>query len=46
MRLVKYRDVGMHTYTYFWVDSNDRMVSPFFDSESAAVKWSDQQSQS
>ena len=39
MKLVKYRDAGMSTYTYFWVNSEDRCVSPFFDTESEANKW-------
>ena len=40
MKLVKYRDAGMNTYTYFWVNEKDRMISPFFDSENDAIKWS------
>ena len=39
MRLIKYRDAGMHTYTYFWVDENERMCSPFFDSEKEAIDY-------
>ena len=39
MELVKYRDAGMNTYTWFWVDDQKRMVSPFFDSESEAWDW-------
>jgi hypothetical protein len=41
MRLIKYRDAGMHTYTFFWVDSKHRVVSPYFDSESEAKEWMD-----
>lgn len=37
--LIKYRDIGMQTYTYFWKDENDHMVSPFFDSEAEALVW-------
>lgn len=37
--LVKYRDTGMHTHTYFWKNEQERMVSPFFDSEKEAWDW-------
>ena len=37
--LVKYRDTGMHTHTYFWKNEHERMVSPFFDSEKEAYDW-------
>lgn len=37
--LIKYRDAGMSTYTYFWVDSQKRVVSPYFDSETEAQQW-------
>ena len=39
MKLVKYRDAGMHTYTYFWVDDSGRCKSPFFNSEKEAWDW-------
>ena len=39
MELIKYRDAGMHTYTYFWIDKNKRCVSPYFDSSSDATDW-------
>ena len=39
MELIKYRDIGMSTYTYFWKNDNDQMVSPFFDSEAEAMAW-------
>ena len=39
LELVKYRDAGMNTYTYFWVDSNRRTVSPYFDSDKEAMEW-------
>ena len=42
MELVKYRDAGMSTYTWFWVDSNQRIISPFFGSEDEARNWMDQ----
>lgn len=38
LELVKYRDAGMNTYTYFWVDGH-KTVSPFFDSEKEAKEW-------
>lgn len=37
--LVKYRDAGMQTYTYFWKNETNQMVSPFFDSEAEAIDW-------
>ncbi len=42
MRLIKYRDSGLHTYTYFWV-LNDKVVSPYFDTETEAKEWADEQ---
>jgi hypothetical protein len=38
MELIKYRDIGMASYTYFWKEQ-DRIVSPFFDDEIAAMVW-------
>lgn len=43
MKLVKYRDAGMHTYTYFYVNSEDRTISPFFDTEKEAEAWLNEQ---
>lgn len=40
--LVKYRDAGMHEYTYFWKNENEQMVSPFFDSEADAMVWANE----
>ena len=37
--LVKYRDAGMQTYTYFWKNENNNVVSPYFDSEADAMAW-------
>jgi hypothetical protein len=37
--LVKYRDIGMSSYTYFWKNETNQMVSPFFDSEAEAIDW-------
>lgn len=42
MILVKYRDAGMQTYTYFWKNENDQISSPFFDSEADALAWTKQ----
>jgi hypothetical protein len=42
MKLIKYRDIGMQTYTYFWKNENDQIASPFFDSESAALDWTNE----
>ena len=39
MKLIKYRDAGMNTYTYFWKNSDDRIVSPYFNSEDEAKQW-------
>lgn len=39
MKLIKYRDAGMHTYTYFWVNDRDKVISPYFDSEEQANEW-------
>lgn len=39
MKLIKYRDQGMPTYTYFWVDDNEQIISPFFDTEKQANEW-------
>lgn len=41
LELVKYRDAGMASYTYFWVDGT-RTVSPYFDSEQKAHEWLEQ----
>lgn len=42
IELIKYRDADMQTYTYFWKNENDQMVSPFFDSEAAAMVWANE----
>lgn len=39
MKLVKYRDAGMSTYTYFWNNESNHTVSPYFDTESEALSW-------
>lgn len=38
IKLVKYRDAGMHTYTYFWSHDN-KVVSPYFNSDEEAHEW-------
>jgi len=39
MKLIRYRDAGMNTYTYFWKNSEHRIVSPYFDTEKEAQEW-------
>jgi hypothetical protein len=39
IELIKYRDAGMQTYTYFWKNENNNVVSPYFDSEAEAMDW-------
>jgi hypothetical protein len=39
LELIKYRDAGMHTYTYFWVTSDHKVISPYFNSEEEAKEW-------
>jgi hypothetical protein len=39
MKLIKYRDAGMHTYTYFFVNDSNQTVSPFFESDEEAWEW-------
>jgi len=46
MELVKYRDAGLPTYTYFWVTPENRVVGPYFDSEEEARDWLAQNSSS
>jgi len=40
MELIKYRDAGMATYTYFWVDQHQRVCSQYFNSVDEAMEWS------
>jgi hypothetical protein len=40
IELVKYRDANMITHTYFWVNSKQHMISPYFDNEHDAISWS------
>jgi hypothetical protein len=42
MELIKYRDAGMATHTYFWVNEKQNTVSPYFDSEADAMAWTKQ----
>lgn len=39
LELIKYRDAGMQTYTYFWNDQNGQIASPWFESEVDAMAW-------
>jgi len=39
IELIKYRDAGMNSYTYFWKDENHHTVSPYFDTEAEAMDW-------
>jgi hypothetical protein len=41
LSLIKYRDAGMSTYTYFWVNTKNQVVSPYFDSDVEAQVWID-----
>ena len=36
--LIKYRDIGMNTYTYFWT-KDKKIISPFFNDEKSAKDW-------
>jgi len=45
MKLIKYRDWGTSTYTYFWVSEDDKILSPYFDSQSQAESWMESQEQ-
>lgn len=42
MKLIKYRDIGMQSYTYFWKNEKEQIVSPFFDSETEAMNWTNE----
>ena len=39
MVLIRYRDAGMITYTWFYVNEKQQCISPFFDSEQEAKDW-------
>ena len=39
MELVKYRDAGMNTYTWFYVNEKHQCISPYFDTEEEAKLW-------
>jgi hypothetical protein len=43
MQLIKYRDWGISTHTYFWVNRNDQVLSPYFDSQEQAETWLNEQ---
>lgn len=40
--LVRYRDAGMPTYTYFWVTEHQKVFGPYFDTEQEAIDWLNQ----
>ena len=42
LELIKYRDAGMQTYTYFWKNDNNQLSSPFFNSEAEAMAWTNE----
>ena len=39
MKLVKYRDAQMSSYTYFYTNESGKIISPFFDSDIEAEEW-------
>lgn len=39
MKLVKYRDAGLPTFTYFWATEEHKVLSPYFNSEQEANDW-------
>lgn len=39
MILDSFKDIGLHTYTYYWIDSDKKVISPFFESSKLANKW-------
>lgn len=43
LTLIKYRDAGMNTYTYFWKNPRGQIQSPFFDSDNEAKEWMNEQ---
>ena len=40
--LIKYRDIGMASHTYFWKNENNQISSPFFNSEAEALDWTNE----
>jgi len=42
LTLIKYRDAGMTSYTYFWKDENNHVASPYFNSEAEAMDWTNE----
>jgi len=39
MELIKCRDTGMQTYTYFYKNTKNQTISPFFNTEKEAQDW-------
>ncbi len=38
-KLISYRDAGLPTFTFFWVNENEKVCSPYFNSEDEAQNW-------
>lgn len=38
-KLISYRDAGLPTFTYFWINDQEKVCSPYFDSEQEAHSW-------
>lgn len=39
MNLIKYRDPQDQDYIHFWIDENDQIISPTFQTEAEAIQW-------
>ena len=37
--LIKYRDAGLHSYTWFWINEHNQVISPYFNTEEEAKNW-------
>lgn len=42
--LIKYRDLGMATHTYFWITEKNTIYGPYFNTEQEATEWLNKQS--
>lgn len=38
-KLISYRDSGLPTFTYFWINDEEKVCSPYFNSEAEAQAW-------
>lgn len=45
MKLIKYRDWGMSTHTYFWASEDDKILSPYFETQTDAEQWMAEQTE-